>query len=356
LSEYALGDEIPANPDTKRQLVSRLANELLHETGLACFGRYRSELRTGLRSLRGTKTASRLLPNLIQGLSTGDSDIQLRAIRAIEDLQECTSEVVAALVDSIHQGEEPVRRHSAFTLAILGDSSSEAFEALLMLLESDALEAARFAAAGALARALIPSPEVVQPLLEVARRGPKDLRITATLFLALVQHKSPEASAYIVNVLDSDSLELQVAATFAIQLVERVDKSISPEVKDALLRLLRHGTEQSRHLSASVLSDLGDVSEELTQILVDVIHSTDDRSQASAIITLLQHGQGSTEAIETLSDLAKNSTSSAGSAALMSLVHFAEQSTAASSKLEPVMHSTVSSIGLGYVYTETLSH
>ncbi|MFL5659698.1 MAG: NACHT domain-containing protein, partial [Ktedonobacteraceae bacterium] len=189
-----LGDNIPVRPKLLKQLMERLAGELLHHTDPARFERYREALNERLSYLGASDVASVLLSRLVTALHDSDADVRYRAGQSLGQLGQVSPEAVAALVAALHDSDYSVRRYAAGSLERLGHAPPEAVAALVAALhDSDA--GVRLYAAQSLGQVGQTSPEAVAALAAVLHESDDNARRSAAYSLWRVGQVSPEALA-----------------------------------------------------------------------------------------------------------------------------------------------------------------
>src|SRR5207248_927795 len=111
-----LGDNIPVRPTLLKQLMERLAGELLHHTALARFERYREALNERLSYLGASDVASVLLSRLVTVLHDSDAAVRAYAAQSLGQVGQVSPEAVAALVAALHDSNATVRYRAAQSL------------------------------------------------------------------------------------------------------------------------------------------------------------------------------------------------------------------------------------------------
>jgi len=172
-----LGDQMPVNEKTMKQIVERLTNELLYESGSAQYQRYQQALDERLDYLRGSKPASQLIQHLLLVLkdTNQEEDIRTKAV---------TNLVLVIKKDDTH-----------------------VIEALLYALAHDPSDAVRFYVAAGLGQVAGASPEVVSVLLHaLAHDADDDVRRTVAQSLGqLTQKLSDEITSVLLDALKNSS-------------------------------------------------------------------------------------------------------------------------------------------------------
>jgi energy-coupling factor transporter ATP-binding protein EcfA2 len=125
-----LGDNIPAHSTLLKQLMERLAGELLHHTAPARFNRYREALDERLSYLGASEVASLLLSRLITALHDSNDLVRYFAAQSLGQLGQASPEVVAALLAALRDSDVSVRRYAALSLGQLGQDDNVVIDAL----------------------------------------------------------------------------------------------------------------------------------------------------------------------------------------------------------------------------------
>ena len=238
-----LGDNIPARPTLLKQLMERLAGELLHHTAPARFERYREALHERLSYLGASEVASVLLSRLVTALHDSDATVRRYAAQSLGRLGQASPEAVAALVAALHDSDDTVRLYAAQSLGQLGQASPEVVAALVAALHDSDNTVRRYAAQslGQLGQA---SPEVVAALVAALHDSDATVRSYAAQSLGQLGQASPEAVAALVAALhDSDAAVRRYAAQSLGQLGQA-----SPEVVAALVAALHDSDATVRAL------------------------------------------------------------------------------------------------------------
>ncbi|MGZ3617139.1 MAG: HEAT repeat domain-containing protein, partial [Ktedonobacteraceae bacterium] len=247
-----LGDQLPANSRVVRQLVERLANELLHPTASAKFRRYQQALWDRLDYIKASKTASVLSPLLITGLSNADSKERILAVESLGRLGYASNEVVNALLKSLKDVDPRVRIQVAEGLGQLGFSSIE-LETALLKAQRDREPMVQMRAAESLERLGHRSEKVVTTLL-------KALRIRAVKSLG---EESGESEAVLLSALNHFDPRVRMQAAESLgQLGKSTNKAMA-----ALLGTLRDEDRGVRMQAAESLILLGYSVSEITDLL-----------------------------------------------------------------------------------------
>jgi HEAT repeat protein len=147
-----------------------------------------------LTAARLEPPGTRLLPPLVEAMSSADGDVRWASARVIVEIGRLHGEVLPLLVAMVRSGESAVaRRMASFALRELAPDRSEAAEVLLAATRDVDLHVRR-AAFTALASLMSPSPEVTTRLIE-ALRGDDDAptRRLAALALGEIGSANPEA-------------------------------------------------------------------------------------------------------------------------------------------------------------------
>lgn len=161
---HCLGDEIPADPILVKQLMQRLADELLHSTGSARFQRYRQALERMLECLRGSSAATELVAALTDGLGNEDTDVRYRAAQSLGQLGQATPEIVQVLIAALADDNIFVQIQATQILSQLGQRIPDVAPALIAALTDDTT-VVRVRAAQILGRLGQTTPEVFQVLI-----------------------------------------------------------------------------------------------------------------------------------------------------------------------------------------------
>ena len=267
-----LGDNIPVRPRLQKQLVERLAGELLHQTGLARFERYREALHERLSYLGVSEVASVLLSRLITALRDSFANVRSNAVQSLGELGQASPEVVAALIAALHDSNVTVRSSAAASLGQLGQASPEAVAALGAALHDSDVNVRR-RAAESLGRLGQASPEAVAALIAALHDSYADVRVYAAWSLGRLGQASPE----MINEL---CVAVQKAGEWAIRrdaahLLGRVGQGDNVVI-DALWRGLLDKDDEVRGASAQALAQIGRrntaIAELIEKRFVEAIH------------------------------------------------------------------------------------
>jgi len=290
-----LGDNIPARPTLLKQVMERLAGELLHHTAPARFSRFREALNERLSYLGASEVASVLLSRLITALHDSEADVRFYAAESLGQLGQASSEVVAALVAALHDSDADVRLTAALSLRRLGQASPEVVAGLVAALHDSDADVRVNAAAG-LAQLGQASPEVVAALVAALHDSDADVRSNAAAGLAQLGQASPEVVAALVAALhDSDyAVRLTVAGSLG-----RLGQAF-PEAFAALVAALHDSNADVRSNAAWGLGQLGQASPEVVAMLVAALHDSDARVRSNAAESLGRLGQASPEVVAAL--------------------------------------------------------
>ncbi len=293
-----LADQIPVDPQLIKKLTGRLADELLHNTGLARFRRYRQMLQKRLESLRGSDAAPLLIRRFNPELHNPDTQVRLRIPLYLSGLGLVTAESIATLLELLKGEDEDAPYAAVSSLGQLGQSSPEAIAALIKLLD-DENATVRYTAAGSLGRLGQSSPEVIAALLTLLDDENATGRYTAAGSLGQLGQSSPEVIAALIKLLDDENATVRY---FAASSLGQLGQS-SPEVIAALLTLLNDENATGRYFAASSLGQLGQSSPEVIAALIELFDDEDDTVRYIAARSLRQLEQSSPEAIAALIEL-----------------------------------------------------
>ncbi|QBD74919.1 NACHT domain-containing protein [Ktedonosporobacter rubrisoli] len=97
-----LEDQIPVSPRIQRQLLDRLANEMLYQSGSMRYERYKRAINGRLRALKESKAAELLAELLKRNLHDPDRDVSLHAAQSLIRLGRRSSEVLETLRSYLH--------------------------------------------------------------------------------------------------------------------------------------------------------------------------------------------------------------------------------------------------------------
>src|SRR5207248_1172046 len=140
-----LGDNIPVRPKLLKQLMERLAGELLHHTAPARFERYREALNERLSYLGASDVASVLLSRLITAVHDSDATVR-SAAQSLGRLGQVSPEAVAALIAALHDSDATVRFSAVRSLGQLGQVTPEVMAMLAAALHDSDADVRYFAA------------------------------------------------------------------------------------------------------------------------------------------------------------------------------------------------------------------
>jgi len=248
-----LGDNIPARPSLLKQLMERLASELLHHTGSARFERYRGALHERLSYVGTSEVASVVLSRLITAMHDSDVAVRCYAVESLGQLGQALPKVMTALVAALHDRNVTLCRYAAESLGQLGQASPEAVAALVATLHDRHTLVPRYAAQslGQLGQA---SPEVVTALVATLHHSDAVARIYAAQSLGRLGQASPEAVAALVATLHDRHATVRV---YAAESLRRLGQA-SPEVINALCEVVQEAGETAiRREAAHLLGRVG---------------------------------------------------------------------------------------------------
>ncbi len=104
-----LGDDIPVRPRLRQQLMERLVEELLHESGPARFERYRKALEERLACVQASDTI--VVPRLLAALQDHDAWVRARAAECLGRLGNASPRVFKILMEMLLQDAHGYVRH-----------------------------------------------------------------------------------------------------------------------------------------------------------------------------------------------------------------------------------------------------
>ena len=225
-----LGDNIPARPPLLKQLMERLAGELLHHTAPAQFQRYRDALNERLSYVGASEVASVLLSRLITALHDSNADVRSSTAQSLGQLGQASPEAVAALVAAF-DSDAPVRRSAAQSLGQLGQEAPEAVAALVAALH-DSAAPVRSSAAWGLGQLGQEAPKVINELCEALQEagGSAIRRDAAHLLGRIGQGDNVVVHALWRGLLDEDD-EVRSASAQALAQVGRRNTAIAELIK-----------------------------------------------------------------------------------------------------------------------------
>lgn len=233
-----LADQIPADPILVKQLMRRLADELLRRAGSARFQRYRQALEARLAHLKGSLGVTDLVAALIDGLSDTDENVRLQAVRTLAELASESFEAVEALRGLLSSADESVRVQAATSLAELTPQLPEAVEALRGLLSS-ADESVRVQAATSLAKAGQAYPEVIEALREgVSQAAHWALRRDCANSLARVgKYEKQTADTLLTGLIDNDN-DVRTTCAEALAILAQRNAESTENIVNQLIEAL----------------------------------------------------------------------------------------------------------------------
>ncbi len=254
-----LGDQIAVSDKTMRQLLDRLIGELLYESGLAQYSRYRQALNERLAYLKGSKAATdTLIPRLLTVLKTDeDAAVRYYAAESLGQVGAGSGEAVAGLLMALKGDEaEGVRYWVADSLGRVGVGSVEVIEGLLTEMKEDGVENVRSQAAWTLGRMSAKLVEVIADLLTMLKEDEsEDVRYQVTLSLRRMGVGSVDVIQGLLIALKEDRSE-RVRLNAAKSLGE-VGVGSAEAIAGLLTALKEDTAEDVRYYAAESLGNVG---------------------------------------------------------------------------------------------------
>ncbi len=270
-----LADHVPINDNLMERLITRLTKELLYEEGSAGFDRYQQSLQERLKYLRGSPTAAKLLPKLVNATVDADADVRLRAITALGALRQYSPQLQKNLITELQNGN-PAAEIAAQCLGELGNASSEVRNRLVRALRDPVRDkATRKAAADALGKLGRTSPEAVQDLLATMKDINASVHELVEATLKNLQYPTQEVIKILLDVLGSTNIP-SIRSTL-ITILSKWGQVIPNQVISTLLKDLQSkGTYVSiRAAAAKSLGELLQPSPEVVTTLLGALHDRD---------------------------------------------------------------------------------
>jgi len=301
-----LGDNIPTRPKFMQQLVKRLADELLYQTGPAKFNRYQQILEERVENLKGNDCAIRLSLHLISSLSSTDPNIRRLAAESLGNLGQTSPKVITALINTLHNDPNAdVRYAAASDLVQLPEITSEVVTALINALRIDPDSHVQEKLGSLGYSGQVPT-KVVAILTNTLQNDPSfRVRLVVALSLGRLRQVPPEVITILINTLYNDpDTDVRRAAA------ESLGGSglASPEVITALIDALRNDPDRNvRPAAAWNLVRLQQTPPEVITALIDALNN-DSSSQVryAAVWSLGKLQQTPPEVITALIDALHN--------------------------------------------------
>jgi HEAT repeat protein/energy-coupling factor transporter ATP-binding protein EcfA2 len=314
-----LGDQIPVNIRLVRRLVERLVDELLHMTGPTRFSRYRQALIERLKSLKGGRVVSQLIPYLLAALR--DTDILVRYIAAyhLGWLGQTSPEVVTALLATLHDEDATMRFSAAVSLRQLGQASPEVDSALLAALRDRSVGSRRIAAER-LGQLEQTTPEIIAALLTALRDKSANVRSQAAESLGQLGQTTPEITAALLAALHDTDFSVGRSTITSLGHLGQT----SPEIVTALLALLQDQDASVRFSAAWSLGELGQTTPEIIAALLRALQEQAANVRSQAAESLGELGQTTPEIIAALLRALQDQTASVRRSAAMALGHLGQ--------------------------------
>src|SRR5581483_1196136 len=298
-----LGDQIPVHGSTIHKLMTRLANELLHETGSARHWHYRKEIDEKLEYLKGSPAASILATLLTPALSDPDPDVSRRAALGLIQLGETLhkQELAAALLRSLHHTDPIVRVETAENLLQLEQVSSDALEALLDALHDDDY-LLRYAASEAALHFARISNEITTRLLDSLHNENPAIRLQTVrgirdLIGSEEGYQQYRLLANELTVLLHDDNDVKVRCEAAQVLPVMLEEEFSQDTKGALFNALHDQDPRVRCEAAKTLWLQGITSPEIEATVLPILQdghlpvNTRRRAAVSLKFLIFKHPQ-----------------------------------------------------------------
>jgi hypothetical protein len=282
-----LGDQIPVDVLVMQQLIDRLAEEILHNHGLAQFDRYKQAIGERLAYMPGSSGADLFINHLLLRLQHEDIYSKTRAIMNLTELKYLPSELVRVTLDMLNNEDGNVRIISVVYLGnIIGNLnkqdqiSTDALTGLQIAL-SDTEAFVRGRAAHQLRKLGHVSPEVIETLEALLYVEDKACRLPAMSDLKDLAQTSDEIIQRLYStLLTEDKITRSLAALI---LGEHGEKS--SKVIDALLESL-HNLGNVRFIASRQLGVLGQDSPQVLQGLLTKLFDSESAVRSAALAGL----------------------------------------------------------------------
>ncbi len=298
---HCLADQIPAELQLHKRLVSRLCSELLQQYSGRSYERYQRVLNERVRLLPGSPTFCLLLEQLGRTLDDSNNvEVRRAAISILTQMEAIAAEIVPTLVAML--GDKAMAATAARAL----QKASEAHPAVILAAMRDALQASnptvRRAAAQVLGAPHWNDPSVCQALL--AMLPDPDLAVRSSVIWSLVRigKNNPQVAIALLPYLHDSDAQIREQT---IRALEQLGQS-PPEVIAALIAVLNDRNDEQRYRTVWTLARLGKgnplVRDALIAALADSSSAAYDQivsalaalgfsdpTVSAALVPLLQH-------------------------------------------------------------------
>lgn len=272
-----LRDDIPMRSKRRQQLMERMVDELLYESGLAMFEQYRKALEERLPWLWWVQEGDTIvIPRLLAALHESEVWVRARAAECLGLMRDASPEVVKPLIVALQDTNTYVRQQVFRSLAPLWSLSPEVQKALITTF--DVYRPSSFQQ---------PTEEESEVRLDyklnrwvaaLQQSTDIEVRVEAASSLGIMGAwaKEPQDICHaLIKALQQD-VEAEVRAEAAMSLRGEMWQEV-PEVLNALVMVLKCDTQANVRSSAVwSLEQLKDTSSEILDALVMVLQQEPD--------------------------------------------------------------------------------
>jgi HEAT repeat protein len=283
-----LADDIPIGRKVVRQLIRRLVDELLNETGSAGFQRYRQMLRASVEGLCHSQIAPAMVRVLHEHLDNEESKVRLRAVDLLLSLEQSSPEMVAVLNETLRSTHPTIRRTTVQSLNRLGKMAPRLVVEMLALALHDPILAVRRAAAQSLIGIGEADPELSLPLVTTAFNDadPSVRRVAALSLSGMGQTDLARAMPLLkAAITDPDPSVRRGAIQTLTSLSELAYEQVIPQLSATLNDL----DAAVRIAAARSLIKLWETSPEIAQsVITSALKDKDATIRLSTVQTLAE--------------------------------------------------------------------
>lgn len=277
-----LGDQISVNARTMQYLLKRLTDEVLYESGLMRYQRYRQAVEERWVGLKGSKAAAQLCSQLALVLTDPRKIIRYRAAIRLAQLGETSTEVDTVLLQALYDTNQKVSIQAAKRLIVDGYTSKE-FMTRLITLYCNMRASGKYSVFKDVQALLFQfeyiSAEILHDLLHTQQKY--RFHTVAALLHLVNEQKRMSLQQELARALQSKDSKIQHYAALAFRFLQ--PEARSPGLIAALHDALKEKNTYLRSLIVGSLWANGYTSRTAEAIIIKLLKSKNPHTQTSAL-------------------------------------------------------------------------